>query len=180
LTDLVGDSKAPAASSQPDAAPSQGAAVVGAVSGAVGLTMPALIGSADDTSIAAPTNAPARAISVSPTARRDGLSADVGRPARRGRWATGPCCPTVGDTRRHRLRLNTSVTVLRTETHCQYAQPSSAETVGQSAELWRRPAAPDSASRCWPQPGSPSCRIGRTLDIERAPSWPLGPLSGTS
>src|SRR5207302_10890243 len=46
LTDLVGGSKAPAASSQPDVAPQGAAPWSAAVSGAVGLVMPALIGSA--------------------------------------------------------------------------------------------------------------------------------------
>jgi chemotaxis protein MotD len=127
LTELVDDSKAPAAASQPDAAQSQGAAPwSAAVSGAAGLMMPALIGSATTPISLRQPDAPARGDQrLADGAPADGLSADVGRLLDAAAGATEAVLSDGAATQGGiDFVLNTSVTVLRTETHLPPVTPT--------------------------------------------------------
>jgi chemotaxis protein MotD len=180
LTDLVGDSKAPAASSLPDATPSLqiGAPWSAAVSGAAGLVMPTLIGAAV---APAPVSSRQPDAPVRPDQRlaaggaiTDGLSGDVGRLLDAAAGATeavlsdGAATPHGAG-----LVLNTNVTVLRTETHLPPVTPTTplhqvlaaitTDGLGAVAEP-AAPGAPDPATALGPER-----QLVRTLDIRLEP-----------
>jgi chemotaxis protein MotD len=178
LTDLVSDSKAPAASSLPDATPSLqiGAPWSAAVSGAAGLVMPTLIGAAV---APAPVSSRQPDAPVRPDQRlaaggaiTDGLSGDVGRLLDAAAGATEAVL-SDGAAPRTDLVLNTSVTVLRTETHLPPVTPTTplhqimaaitTDGLGAAAEP-AAPGAPDPATA----PG-PERQLVRTLDIRLEP-----------
>ena len=178
LTDLASDSKAPEAS-QPDATPLLQIAAPwsAAVSGAVGLVMPTLIGAAvspapvssrqPDTPVRGDQRVAAGG------AMTDGLSGDVGRLLDAAAGATEAVLSDGAATRRTDLVLNTSVTVLRTETHLPPVTPTTplhqimaaitTDGLGAVAEP-AAPGAPDPATA----PG-PERQLVRTLDIRLEP-----------
>ncbi len=181
LTDLVSDSKAqPAASSQPDGAPSSqiGAPWSAAVSGAAGLVLPALIGavvSPAPVSSRQP-DAPVRGDQrlAAGGALADGLSADVGRLLDAAAGATEAVLSDGAATQRGTdLVLTTNVTVLRTETHLPPVMPTTplhqimaaitTDGLGAVAEP-AAPGAPDPATA-----SGPERQLVRTLDIRLEP-----------
>jgi chemotaxis protein MotD len=180
LTDLVSDSKAPPASSQPDAAPSLQIAAPwpAAVSGAVGLVMPTLIGAAVSPAPASlrQPDAPVRGDQrlAAGGAIADGLSGDVGRLLDAAAGATEAVLSDGAATKRGTdLVLNTNVTVLRTETHLPPVTPTTplhqlmaaitTDGLGAVTEP-AAPGAPDPATA----PG-PERQLVRTLDIRLEP-----------
>lgn len=134
LADLVGGSQAPATTSQQDAAvPPQGVAPwSAAISGAVGLMMPALLGSAAGSptpvSLRQP-DAQSRGGQQSLAANADvanSLSTDVGHLLDAAAGATGAVLTDGAATEQGvDLVLNSNVTVLRTETHLPPVTPTS-------------------------------------------------------
>jgi chemotaxis protein MotD len=180
LNDLVGDSNAPAASSQADDAPSlqAGASWSAAVTGAAGLVVPALIGvvtSPTPASLRQP-DAPARGDQrpAPEGAMTDGLSADVGRLLDAAAGATeavlsNGAAAQPGDD----LILNANVTVLRTETHLPPVTPTTplhqvvaaitTDGLGAPAEP-AAAGAPDPATAAGPER-----QLVRTLDIRLEP-----------
>jgi hypothetical protein len=179
LTDLGSDSKAPPADLQPDATPSSQIAAPwsAAVSGAVGLVMPALIGAAVSPAPASSRqpDAPVRADQrlAAGGAMADGLSGDVGRLLDAAAGATEAVLSDGAATARTDLVLNTNVTVLRTETHLPPVTPTTplhqimaaitTDGLGAVAEP-AAPGAPDPATA----PG-PERQLVRTLDIRLEP-----------
>jgi flagellar hook-length control protein FliK len=177
LTDLVGDSKAPTASSQADAAPSlqAGASWSAAVNGAAGLMVPALIGvvtSPTPASLRQP-DAPARGDQrLADGAMTDGLSADVGRLLDAAAGATeavlsnGAAAQGSDD-----LILNANVTVLRTETHLPPVTPTTPlhqVVAAITTDGLGAPAEPAAAGA--PDPATaPERQLVRTLDIRLEP-----------
>jgi chemotaxis protein MotD len=180
LTDLVSDSKAPPAASQPDAAPSLQAAAPwsAAVSGAVGLVLPALIGAAVSPAPAssrqpdAPVRGDQRLAAAGATA--DGLSGDVGRLLDAAAGATEAVLSDGAPTQRGiDLVLNANVTVLRTETHLPPVTPTTplhqvlaaitTEGLGAVADP-AAPGAPDPTTA-----SGPERQLVRTLDIRLEP-----------
>jgi chemotaxis protein MotD len=176
LTDLVGDSKAPAASSQPDAAPLQGATPwSAAVSGAVGLVMPALNGmvtSPAPVSLRQP-DAPTRGDQRLADGATDGLSADVGRLLDAAAGATEAVLSSGAATQRgDDLIFNANVTVLRTETHLPPVTPTTplhqvvaaitTDGLGAVAE-------PAASGTVDPPASGPERQLVRTLDIRLEP-----------